>query len=95
MRGTADTTQRLHPGVQVLGVFGIGDQHSWPVLKRHVSETKQVMVESQYPVPEPRENFVSLHFYKSKGTTLCIPHISAVVLVFANSQLYLHHAAFP
>ncbi len=52
MRGTADTTQRLHACEQVLGVFGIGDQHSWPVLKRHISETKQVMVKRQYPVPE-------------------------------------------
>lgn len=44
-------TQRLHPGVQVLSVFGVCDQHRGPLLERQVREAEQVMVKSQNPVP--------------------------------------------
>lgn len=52
--GAVDATQRLHSWMQVLSLFGVGDDHCWPVLKRQVRETQEVMVKGQDPVSNDR-----------------------------------------
>lgn len=45
------SAQRFHSGMQVLGVFGVGDEHRGPLLEPQVRETQQVVVQGQNPVP--------------------------------------------
>lgn len=51
MRRSAYSPQRFCPGVHVLCVLGVGDEHDGPLLKLEVSEAEQVVVERQNPVP--------------------------------------------
>ncbi|KAG7237989.1 hypothetical protein INR49_031343, partial [Caranx melampygus] len=43
--------RRLHSWMEVLCIFGVGDEHCRPLLKLQVRETQQVMVKGQNPVP--------------------------------------------
>lgn len=51
-----DATQRLHFWIQVLSIFGVGDDHCGPVLKRQVRKTQEVMVKGQDPVSVERKS---------------------------------------
>lgn len=55
MRGSAYPPQRLGPGVHVLRLLGVGDQHDGPLLEPQVCEAEQVVVERQKPVPADRQ----------------------------------------
>ena len=55
VRGSAYSPQRFRPGVHVLRVLGVGDEHHGPLLKPQVSEAEQVVVDCQKPVPADRQ----------------------------------------
>lgn len=51
VRRSAHSPQRFRPGVHVLSVLGVGDEHDGPLLKLQVSKAEQVVVDCQDPVP--------------------------------------------
>lgn len=51
VRGSAYSPQRFRPGVHVLSILGVGDEHDGPLLKPQVSKAEQVVVDCQNPVP--------------------------------------------
>lgn len=50
VRRSAYSPQRFRPGVHVLRVLGVGDEHDRPLLKLQVSKAEQVVVDCQDPV---------------------------------------------
>lgn len=52
--------------MEVLCVFGVGDEHCRPLLKLQVRETQQVVVKGQDPVPV-RRTHSTVVYVKEKG----------------------------
>lgn len=52
--GAVDASQRLHSWMQVLSIFGVGDDYCRPGLKCLVGETQEVVVKGQNPVSSDR-----------------------------------------